>query len=196
MKYLVFFFILFYSCNEIPAVNYQLIINSDENIINKTSKVTISVNSLSQNHSIKYFLNEIETKPEIDLTKAKLGTNIIKAVLNIDEKDIVITKEFDVFNEFVPEIYNYKIINEFQHDISSYTQGLEFNDGYLYESTGLNGFSSLKKIDVFNNKIIESKKGTSGRNSSHNFTRYLGVYGYPTIVFFDVNTNPIAPIET
>ena len=38
------------------------------------------------------------------------------------------------------------------------------------------------------------KKGTSGRNSSHNFTRYLGVYGYPTIVFFDVNTNPIAPI--
>ena len=157
MKYLVFFIILFYSCNEIPAVNYQLIINSDENIINKTSKVTISVNSLSQNHSIKYFLNEIETKPEIDLTRAKLGTNIIKAVLNIDEKDIVITKEFDVFNEFVPEIYNYKIINEFQHDISSYTQGLEFNDGYLYESTGLNGFSSLKKIDVFNNKIIESR---------------------------------------
>ena len=100
MKYLVLFFILFYSCNEIPTVNYQLIINSDENIINKTSKVTISVNSLSQNHSIKYFLNEIETKPEIDLTKAKLGTNIIKAVLNIDEKDIVITKEFDVFNEF------------------------------------------------------------------------------------------------
>ena len=38
------------------------------------------------------------------------------------------------------------------------------------------------------------KKGTSGRNSSHNFTRYLGVYGYPTIVFFDVDTNPIAPI--
>jgi thioredoxin-related protein len=32
------------------------------------------------------------------------------------------------------------------------------------------------------------------RNSSHNFTRYLGINGYPTIVFFDKNANPIAPI--
>ena len=31
-------------------------------------------------------------------------------------------------------------------DISSYTQGLEFHNGFLYESTGLNGFSSLKNL--------------------------------------------------
>ena len=37
-------------------------------------------------------------------------------------------------------------------------------------------------------------KGKPGRNSSHNFTRYLGVYSYPTLVFFDESANPITPI--
>ena len=50
-----------------------------------------------------------------------------------------------------------KIINEYLHDISSYTHGLEFYKGFLYESTGLNGFSSLKKLDVFNNKVLEKR---------------------------------------
>ena len=46
----------------------------------------------------------------------------------------------------------------YDHDISSYTQGLEFHNDILYESTGLNGFSSLKKIDLFNgNKILNTK---------------------------------------
>ena len=35
---------------------------------------------------------------------------------------------------------------------------------------------------------------SNSRNSTHDFARYLGVSGYPTIVFFDVNSNPIAPI--
>ena len=37
-------------------------------------------------------------------------------------------------------------------------------------------------------------KGKPGRNSSHNFARYLGVYSYPTLVFFDESANPITPI--
>ena len=35
---------------------------------------------------------------------------------------------------------------------------------------------------------------SNSRNSTHDFARYLGVSGYPTIVFFDINSNPIAPI--
>ena len=39
------------------------------------------------------------------------------------------------------EVKNYKleVVAEYPHDIKSYTQGLFFNDGKLYESTGLNG---------------------------------------------------------
>ena len=43
-----------------------------------------------------------------------------------------------------------------------------------------------------NNNYKKSLSNT--RNSTHDFARYLGVSGYPTIVFFDMNSNPIAPI--
>ena len=43
-----------------------------------------------------------------------------------------------------------------------------------------------------NSNYKESLSNT--RNSTHDFARYLGVSGYPTIVFFDINSNPIAPI--
>jgi thioredoxin-related protein len=40
----------------------------------------------------------------------------------------------------------------------------------------------------YNEKLINR------RNSTHDFARYLGVSGYPTVVFFDKDSNPIAPI--
>ncbi len=43
-----------------------------------------------------------------------------------------------------------------------------------------------------NNNYKKSLSNT--RNSTHDFARYLGISGYPTIVFFDINSNPIAPI--
>ena len=47
-----------------------------------------------------------------------------------------------------------------------------------------------RKFKNFNYK----KSLSNTRNSTHDFARYLGVSGYPTIVFFDINSNPIAPI--
>lgn len=51
--------------------------------------------------------------------------------------------------------YNYKIINSYPHNKNSFTQGLEFFEGYLYEGTGLKGNSFLKKINL---KTAEVKK--------------------------------------
>ena len=70
---------------------------------------------------------------------------------------ITLSKEIDVFSTISPQVYTYEILNEFNHDISAYTQGLEFHGEYLYESTGLNGYSSLKKIDLFKDKVIETR---------------------------------------
>ncbi|NIP29286.1 MAG: glutaminyl-peptide cyclotransferase [Candidatus Dadabacteria bacterium] len=52
---------------------------------------------------------------------------------------------------------SYKIINIFPHDKTAFTQGLEFNDGYLYESTGLYGRSSIRKVDIKTAKILKLK---------------------------------------
>lgn len=43
---------------------------------------------------------------------------------------------------------NYSLINVYPHDTSSYTQGLEWNDDYLIEGTGLKGKSFLHKMDA------------------------------------------------
>ena len=44
--------------------------------------------------------------------------------------------------------YTYEIVNEYPHDENSFTEGLAFDDGVLYESTGLYGNSTLRKVDL------------------------------------------------
>lgn len=44
--------------------------------------------------------------------------------------------------------YRIKVVNEFPHDVTSYTQGLFFYGGQMFESTGLNGKSTFRKVDI------------------------------------------------
>lgn len=41
-----------------------------------------------------------------------------------------------------------EVLNEFPHDSSAFTQGLLWHEGYLYESTGLWGQSSLRRVEI------------------------------------------------
>ena len=50
-------------------------------------------------------------------------------------------------------VYRYKIINEFDHNETSFTEGLTFDDGILYESTGLWDQSKLMTIDLGTGEI-------------------------------------------
>ena len=44
--------------------------------------------------------------------------------------------------------YTYDIVAEYPHDSDAFTQGLVFENGYLYESTGLYGESTLRKVVI------------------------------------------------
>ncbi|MCI0659534.1 MAG: glutaminyl-peptide cyclotransferase [Acidobacteria bacterium] len=50
--------------------------------------------------------------------------------------------------------YSYEIINTYPHDPAAYTQGLVYHEGSLYESTGLNGKSSFRKIDLKTGRVL------------------------------------------
>jgi glutamine cyclotransferase len=52
-------------------------------------------------------------------------------------------------------VYGYKIANVYPHDRSAFTQGLVFEDGFLYESTGLNGQSTLRKVELETGKALQ-----------------------------------------
>jgi glutamine cyclotransferase len=51
--------------------------------------------------------------------------------------------------------YTYDVINVWPHDRSAFTEGLVFLDGVLLESTGLNGQSTLRKVDLTTGKVLK-----------------------------------------
>jgi glutamine cyclotransferase len=51
-------------------------------------------------------------------------------------------------------IYRVKILRAYPHDPKAFTQGLVFHEGYLYESTGLWGRSSVRKVDLETGKVL------------------------------------------
>lgn len=53
------------------------------------------------------------------------------------------------------EEYSYTIINVYPHDTEAFTQGLAYHEGYLYEGTGLNEKSSVRKVDLETGVVLQ-----------------------------------------
>jgi glutamine cyclotransferase len=54
-----------------------------------------------------------------------------------------------------PAEYTFEVVHVFPHDPTAFTQGLEFHAGFLYESTGLNGRSSLRKVRLETGEVVQ-----------------------------------------
>ncbi len=54
----------------------------------------------------------------------------------------------------VPTTISYDIVNEYPHDPQAFTEGLEYKDGFLYESTGQYGTSDVRKVDLKTGKVM------------------------------------------
>ena len=50
--------------------------------------------------------------------------------------------------------YRLEVVAEYPHDTESYTQGLFFHKGRMYESTGLNGKSTFREVDVKSGEAV------------------------------------------
>jgi glutaminyl-peptide cyclotransferase len=50
--------------------------------------------------------------------------------------------------------YDYRVVNVYPHDRGAFTQGLVFRDGFLFESTGLNGRSTLRQVRLETGEVI------------------------------------------
>ncbi len=55
-----------------------------------------------------------------------------------------------------PPVYGFQVIQAFPHDPEAFTQGLLFHEGYLYESTGLHGKSSLRKVHLETGRVVKN----------------------------------------
>lgn len=52
-------------------------------------------------------------------------------------------------------VYGYHIVRVFPHDRNAFTQGLMYRDGFLYEGTGLNGRSTIRKVRLETGEVLE-----------------------------------------
>jgi len=51
--------------------------------------------------------------------------------------------------------WRHEVVRSFPHDAEAFTQGLLVRDGYLYESTGQKGQSSLRKVEIETGKVVQ-----------------------------------------
>jgi len=54
--------------------------------------------------------------------------------------------------------YTYKVVKTYHHDPNAFTQGLVFDNGFLYESTGIYGSSTLRKVELETGRILQMHK--------------------------------------
>jgi glutaminyl-peptide cyclotransferase len=54
--------------------------------------------------------------------------------------------------------YTYKVIHVYPHDRTSFTEGLEYHGGFLYESTGEEGHSVLRKVKLETGEVVQEIK--------------------------------------
>ena len=149
---------LFLSCGSTKDPIIKIKTGQKANKANAGSQLQLSVNSSLENFKVKFFLNDQPISSNHQFSdNDPLGEYKIKAVLTQEDKSFERTTIFTLLASKAPKLFTYEVINTYPHDITAYTQGLEFDGDLLYESTGLNGKSSLRKVDYRNGEILKNK---------------------------------------
>jgi len=82
---------------------------------------------------------------------------LLMAACNNENKPAATTEPATTNTVNIPAAISYDIVNEYPHDPTAFTEGLEYKDGFLYESTGQYGASDIRKVDLKTGKVLSSK---------------------------------------
>ena len=141
-----------------PIKHFLIQTNANKNVISNTDTLKLSLSNPSNKKidSVNYVMNNSPVADIFSLQNSSLGEKMIKAEVFYDGKKEVAIQKVIVVNGSTPKLYNYELLNTYPHDITSYTQGLEFYKGVLYESTGQYGESKLRTLDYKNDAILNN----------------------------------------
>jgi len=89
----------------------------------------------------------------------KVGHQNIRLKIFYGQKQIqTLSTSLIILSNEEPKILHFKVVRQIMHDTLSYTQGLIYYKGFIYEGTGLEGRSKLKKIDPSNGNTLMERK--------------------------------------
>ncbi|MFK7782758.1 glutaminyl-peptide cyclotransferase [Psychroserpens sp.] len=142
--------------SESNTINFSIRTNVKDNVVKlgETLKLSIDNPDNIDITKISYNLNGTSISETTDIKNQRLGLQTLTATINYGDSKKDISTKITILNNERPKIYNYKIVNQYPHDITSYTQGLEFYNGELYESTGQYGESKLRKVDYTTGSVL------------------------------------------
>ena len=160
LSLLLFGLLLLNSCNK---EDYKFKLNSPKKI-SFGEVATISFKQLkgTKIDSLHIYANNqnISKKNTISINSANIGIgkHTITALAFSPGEVHKVINTIEVLANHAPSVYNYKIINTYPHDKKAYTQGLEFYNGFLYETTGRRGQSWLRKVALTTGKVLQEQK--------------------------------------
>lgn len=112
--------------------------------------------------SIAYFVNDKKVgstkgaeKFKFELKDQKLGYQYLKATVYFGSDSSDATKRIELVSSVEPKLLKYKVVNTYPHDTKAFTEGLEFHDDVLFESTGQKGDSYIRSVDYKTGKVIK-----------------------------------------
>ena len=133
---------------------FEILTNKKIFIPGDTLKISLKKPNKQEFDSIAYYIGGKQITSFYEIGN-KLGDKKISVKLFTKNSFIENSVNIRVLSSFKPKLFTYKIINEYPHDINSYTQGLEFYRDTLYESTGIRGKSSLRKVNFKTGEIFK-----------------------------------------
>ncbi|WP_298903890.1 glutaminyl-peptide cyclotransferase [uncultured Psychroserpens sp.] len=152
--------ITIFSCGNSGTQKTKLSIETGakNNVVKLGETVNLSIKNPKglEISSVNYKLNGVPIEDTFLLDDERLGIQTITATVKYDDTSQDISTKLTILNNQTPKVYSYKIINTYPHDITSYTQGLEFHNGELYESTGQYGESKLRKVDYKTGEVLQN----------------------------------------
>jgi glutamine cyclotransferase len=153
------------------VAKFELPFNNTSFQRGKPITVDVKVNDLEGIKTLKIFIKDsilFDGKPEqenysfnVKTNNWSLGSNQIS--LEARTKDNKLKRDnrlIKVLSDVYPKEYTAEVISIYPHQTSSYTQGLEFNNGQLYEGTGgqgNTGTSIIAKVNYTTGQIQQKK---------------------------------------
>ena len=151
-----------------PVTSIQIAQKNKKHIVGE--KITVNLQTKIKDGSLnrtELFLDgksiftskKVECSFDIETSNLPVGTHILKSISTTDND---ITGEnysdFLLLSDITPQKFGYVVNKSYPHSNAWFTEGLEIQNGFLYEGTGQEGSSALYKTDLSTWKIIKEYK--------------------------------------
>ncbi len=100
----------------------------------------------------------VDTSSLLKVNIQRFGRKLLTVKLFKDSIEVAATSvNLTVLPSLAPKTYGYRIVTSYPHSDQAYTQGLQIQNGTLYESTGLHGKSVVRIADLQSGKTLKDK---------------------------------------